>query len=102
MAKFQFSNRYNLLGNLSAGFFFASCLGIGLLLSPQAAAQQETGYEEDDQGASAAQAQATMASLFGRGATMPGPPRINGTIALPAFDDPNMKIDENVVRKTED
>ncbi|MDD5227003.1 MAG: hypothetical protein PHV97_07485 [Candidatus Omnitrophica bacterium] len=65
-----------------------------LLVVPAAFAQQEVASEEAGQEASALQAQATMASLFGRGAKMPGIPRINGTIALPAFDNADMKIDE--------
>jgi hypothetical protein len=65
-----------------------------LLVVPVAFAQQEVASEEAGQEASASQAQATMASLFGRGAKMPGIPRINGTIALPAFDNADMKIDE--------
>ena len=44
--------------------------------------------------ASPSQAQATMASLFGRGAKMPGIPRMGGTIALPSFDSSGMVIDE--------
>lgn len=51
--------------------------------------------------ASPSQAQATMASLFGRGAKMPGIPRIDGTIALPSFDSSGMKIDEDTVSETQ-
>ena len=65
-----------------------------LSLLPWASAQQRSASEEPGQEASASQAQATMASLFGRGAKMPGVPRINGTIALPSFDSSGMKIDE--------
>ena len=65
-----------------------------LLVIPAVFAQQEAVSGEPGQEPSAPQAQATMASLFGRGAKMPGIPRIDGTIALPAFDNSDMKIDE--------
>lgn len=56
-------------------------------------AVQDTETEQPSwQGVS--QAQATLASLFGRGATMPSVPRMSGTIALPSFDSRGMKVDE--------
>ncbi|MBI4711146.1 MAG: hypothetical protein HY767_01590 [Candidatus Omnitrophica bacterium] len=64
-------------------------------------AQREAGVEEPEEGTPAAQAQATMASLFGRGAKMPSIPRAGGTIALPAFDDSSMTIDEGSLRAAE-
>ena len=67
-------------------------------VSPLVAAQQKIGPEEHGQEASVSQSQATMASLFGRGAKMPGIPRISGTIALPAFDNSKMTIDEGALR----
>ena len=71
---------------------------VSLSFSLLAFAQQKAGPEERGQEASATQAQATMASLFGRGAKMPGIPRINGTIALPSFDSSGMKVDEGALR----
>jgi hypothetical protein len=81
-------------------FFFVMILAF----SPLVFAQQKVESEGRGQEASASQAQATMASLFGRGAKMPGIPRINGTIALPAFDNSRMTIDErslNVAQRGE-
>jgi hypothetical protein len=74
--------------------FYFFCLSFFLSFSPLAFAQQKAGSEEHGQEASASQAQATMASLFGRGAKMTAIPSISGTIALPAFDNSGMKIDE--------
>lgn len=68
---------------------------------PSVSAQQETGSEKRGQEASASQAQATMASLFGRGAKMPVIPRMGGTIALPSFDNAKMTIDEGALRAAE-
>ena len=76
-----------------ASFYFL-CLAFFLPFFPLAFAQQKSEPEEYGQEASAAQAQATMASLFGRGAKMPGIPHLSGTIALPAFDSSKMTIDE--------
>jgi len=75
-------------------FFF---LVFFLTLFPFAVAQQEVGSEEHRQEASAPQTQATMASLFGRGARMPGIPRISGTIALPGFNNSEMTIDDRTL-----
>ena len=47
-----------------------------------------------DQEGSAAQAQATLASLFGPKAVMPLPPSVSGSIALPGFDSKDLRIDE--------
>ncbi len=80
------------LKNLAGFYFF--CLSFFLSFSPLAFAQQKTGSEEHGQETSALQAQTTMASLFGRGAKMTAIPSIRGTIALPAFDNSGMKIDE--------
>ena len=76
-----------------AGFSFF-CLVFFLSVFPLASAQQKAGSEERGQENSASQAQATLASLFGRGAKMTAIPHISGTIALPAFDNSGMKIDE--------
>lgn len=88
-------------GYLNFGFFGILCLGIWsflLLFFPLAIAQQSGEPRED---ASPSQAQATMASLFGRGAKMPGIPRMGGTIALPSFDSSGMKIDEGSLSATQ-
>lgn len=81
--------------NLSPFLIFAV---FSLASSPLASAQQKTGSEEHENEASVSQAQATMASLFGRGAKMTAIPRISGTIALPTFDNPKMTVDEEVLR----
>jgi hypothetical protein len=73
-----------------AAFFF-SALSL-------ASAQQNAGSEDPGKEASASQAQATMASLFGRGAKMTEIPRIKGTIALPAFDSSGITIDDGMLR----
>ena len=72
-------------------FFLFAFFFLGVL--PLALAQE--GREPDE--ASPSQAEATMASLFGRGAKMPGIPRIDGTIALPSFDSSGMTIDETTL-----
>jgi hypothetical protein len=77
------------------------CLVHFLSFLPNAFAQQKSGPDDPGQEASASQAQATLASLFGRGAKMPGIPRINGTIALPSFDSSGMKIDEGSLSAAE-
>jgi len=103
MTKFQHPNKNSTFGYLNFGFFCILYLGIWsffLLLSPLASAQQSSRSEDPGQEASPSQAQATMASLFGRGAKMPGIPRISGTIALPAFDSSGMVIDEDAVSET--
>ncbi len=91
-----------------AGFYSFSLIFF-LAFSPFTSAQQKAGIEDRGQEASASQAQATMASLFGRGAKMTEIPRINGTIALPVFDNSRMTIDDRALRaaqqqkpKTED
>ena len=71
-----------------------SVLALFLFLSPSAFSSQEVGAGEENQEASMVQAQTTLASLFGRGATMPSVPHANGTIALPGFDNSTMTIDE--------
>ena len=78
--------------------FYLFCLVFFLSISPLALAQQKTAPEDRGQEVSASQAQATMASLFGRGAKMPGIPRISGTIALPACDGSERTIDEGALR----
>jgi len=78
-------------------FYFIFSLSFLSLMS----AQQKTGPDEGGQEASTSQAQATMASLFGRGAKMPGIPHANGTIALPSFDSSGMTIDEGILRAAE-
>jgi hypothetical protein len=47
------------------------------------------------------QAQATMASLFGRGATMPAAPRMGGTIALPSFDSSEMEVSKKSLEEAQ-
>jgi hypothetical protein len=84
------------LKNLAGFYFF--CLVFFLFFSPLAFPQQKAGAEEHGQEDSASQAQATMASLFGRGAKMTAIPRINGTIALPVFDKSGMTVDERGLR----
>ncbi len=79
-----------------ARFCFFSLIAL-FFISPLVRAQEKTGSEDRRQETPASQAQATMASLFGRGAKMPGIPRINGTIALPAFDSSGMTIDESAL-----
>ena len=59
-----------------------------------ALAERDTAVETSGQEASLSESQATLASLFGRGAKMPSIPRINGTIALPSFDSSGLRIDE--------
>ncbi len=78
-----------------------------LSMASPAFSNQEVGDGEGGQEASMSQAQATLASLFGRGATMPSVPHAEGTIALPGFDNSTMSIDEGSLpeaprRKTED
>jgi len=74
--------------------FYLFCLVFFLSLFPVAFALQKVGSDDRGQEASASQAQATMASLFGRGAKMPVIPQMRGTIALPSFDSSKMKVDE--------
>jgi hypothetical protein len=88
-----------LFKNLVGFYFF--CLVFFLSLSPLTSAQQKTGSEEPEKEASASQAQATLASLFGRGAKMTAIPRISGTIALPVFDGSEMTINEGTLRAVE-
>lgn len=64
--------------------------------SPVWAQQEAMIPEENDSETSLAQAQATMASLFGKQATLPDIPGIKGTIALPSFDSSNILMDEDV------
>lgn len=53
---------------------------------------------QSGQQAGVSSAQATMASLFGRGAVMPVPPQMTGgTLALPSFDSSNLEIDKETV-----
>ena len=63
-----------------------------LFVAPAVLAQQNA--QPEDSGQEVLQAQATMASLFGRGTTMPIVPHMGGTIALPSFDSSGMEIDE--------
>jgi len=81
--------------------FFLFCLVFSSFSPSLTFAQQRAGLEEHGQETSPSQAQATMASLFGRGAKMPSIPRAGGTIALPAFDDSSMTIDEGSLRAAE-
>ena len=102
MTQSEYSNKNGLFSHWNFGFVCILCLGICSFLSTSAMAQQAAGSDEHGQDASAAQAQATMASLFGRGAKMPGIPRINGTIALPAFDSSGMTIDEGALKAAQE
>ena len=70
-----------------------------LSVSPRAFAQRKA--PPDDRGQEVSASQATMASLFGRGAKMPSIPHTNGTIALPSFDSSGMMIDEGALRAAE-
>ncbi len=73
-----------------------------LPLIPETSAQQGERSQDSGQEASLSQTQATLASLFGRGATMPVAPRVDGVIVLPKVDNnPVARTDENGVRKTE-
>lgn len=74
-------------------FFFA---GVLFCAVPLGEAQ-----EDPDQAASVAQAQATLASLFGSKAVLPVPPQVNGTIALPSFDSKDLRVDEEWSRERE-
>jgi hypothetical protein len=60
-------------------------------------AEEPPASEASEQEASPEETQATLASLFGRGAKMPGIPRIEGTVALPSFDNSGMQLDESVL-----
>jgi hypothetical protein len=84
---------------IASWFLVFFCCQLSVL--PVALAEHKSEMEESGEETSPAQAQATLASLFSRGAKMPGIPRMNGTIALPSFDSPGMKIDEESLRKTE-
>ena len=82
---------------------FKKCLFLAIFVLsviPVVSARQDNRTEDAGGNTSPSQAQATMASLFGRGAKMPGIPRIDGTIALPSFDNSGMKIDEDAVSET--
>jgi len=70
-------------------FFLASVLFAAV---PLGLAVQD--MEAEQSGQEAAQAQATMASLFGRGVTMPSLPHMGGTIALPSFDSSEIEVSE--------
>lgn len=72
-----------------------------LSVIPALSARQDNPFGEPGEETSPAQTQATMASLFGRGAKMPGIPRMGGTIALPSFDSSGMKIDETTLDAAE-
>ncbi len=80
----RFNNQTRLLFFCGVVLFF---------LMPAALAQLGSETEDSNQEASPSGAQATMASLFGRGAKMPAMPRIGGTLALPSFDSSALKID---------
>ncbi len=67
------------------------------LLPLSLALAEEPALEASEQEASPEETQATLASLFGRGAKMPGIPRIEGTVALPSFDSSGMQLDESVL-----
>ena len=68
-----------------------------LWLVPSAGQAQEI----RDQEGSAAQAQETMASLFGPGTVMPIPPQVKGTIALPGFDSKELRVEEEGISGSE-
>ena len=70
------------------------CLLLLISLSPAVLARPSEAPEDASQEASPSQAQATMASLFSRGAKIPTVPHIGGTLALPSFDSAGLKIDE--------
>ena len=65
------------------------------------AQQDATVSEVNDEDGSAAQAQETLSSLFGRNTRIPDVPVTNGTLALPSFDSSNMTIDKNLVAPPE-
>ncbi len=86
-------------------FTFRECFllaGLLLFVVPPGRAQGRTGAEGKDPEGSVAQAQATLSSLFGKKATLPIPPRVNGTIALPSFDSKDFRVDEEWVRGRKD
>jgi len=64
-------------------------------------AQQNNDLQESGQEASIPQAQATLASLFGRGARMPVAPRVAGTIALPSFDKAELQVDKKSLEEAQ-
>lgn len=68
---------------------------LGLLAAPSSGAQggKDTEGPEQEEG-SVAQAQATMASLFGSKTALPVPPQVEGTIALPSFDSKDLRVHE--------
>jgi hypothetical protein len=73
-----------------------------LPLIPEASAQQGGRSQDSGQEASLSQTQATLASLFGRGATMPVAARVDGVIVLPKADNNSVaQTGENGVRRTE-
>ncbi len=72
-------------------FFFGFVLLVFLV--PAAFARPDGAPQDSGQEASPSQTQATMASLFGRGAKMPTLPRVEGSLALPSFDKSGLEID---------
>lgn len=80
---------------------FIFCTVFAVAWGGSVLAEQGEGRQRSGQEASVSQAQATLASLFGRGATMPVAPRVDGAIALPSFDSSGMKIDEETAGKKE-
>jgi len=57
--------------------------------------------EPEQSGQDVSQAQATMASLFGRGATIPSIPHMGGTLALPSFDSSGMEVSEGSLNEAQ-
>jgi hypothetical protein len=86
---------------LAARIFLFLAL-FALMSIPEALAQQNERAQDPGQEASLSQTQATMASLFGRGATMPVAPRVDGIIALPSPDNSGTQTDENGIGETGD
>lgn len=86
---------------LAARILFFLAL-FALLAISEAPAQQSERSQDPGQEASLSQTQATMASLFGRGATMPVAPRVDGVIALPSSNNSGTQTGENKIRKTVD
>ncbi len=77
------------------------CLPVFFLAAPFIFAEETGDAAQSGDHDSVTQAQATMASLFGRGTTMPDMPRMKGSIAVPSFDSKNILIDEDAILETD-
>lgn len=83
------------------GFFLKGLIVFafaGLSAMPWGMAQKVTVSESNDYEGTVAQAQETMASLFGPNSVLPVPPQIQGTVAVPGFDSKNFQVQEEWIR----